>query len=307
MAADLPPAFEAYAGESVPQAAPGAAGKDGRLELAFARAGGETRLVRDFARAPYHVSGALGHTADPATVYVQSPSGGVAQGDRRSESVTVGPGATALVSTGSATKVFSMDHNYARTEVALSVEAGGHLDYVPEPTILHPDARYCRSTTVEVAADASAVVGGVVVPGRLARGEAFEFERYHGRTRIRGPEGLLAADATHLEPGGGDDTPGCDPRAPGALGDNRVFGHLFVVAPAADAAALSDAVHEAAADSDDGSDVRGVAGATALPNGAGALVRAVGPTTEPVQNRLRAGWSAARERLVGAPAPTRRK
>ena len=56
MAADLPhPAFAAYAGEEIPQAPPGAPGKDGRLELDFAASGGETRLVRDFARAPFHV------------------------------------------------------------------------------------------------------------------------------------------------------------------------------------------------------------------------------------------------------------
>lgn len=305
-AAPLPhQAFEAYAEEPVPQAAPGSPGKTGRLELGFEQSSdGETRLVRDFAQAPFHVSGTLDH--DPiegaATVYVQSPSGGIAQGDRRTTTVTVGPDATARVGTGSATKVFSMDANYASADVSLSVESGGHLAYVREPAILHPDARFCQSVSLEVATDASAILGDVVVPGRLARGESFDFERYYSQTEIVGPDGLLAADATHLRP------KDQRPQAPGILGDHAVLGTLFVVAPALDTAGLSDAVH-AAVSGDERTDPDapcGTAGATALPNGAGVLVRALGATTPPVRRSLRTAWSVARRRLFGEPIPDRR-
>lgn len=296
MAADAPhPAFEAYCGEVVPQAPAGAPGKDGRLDLGFARAGGETRLVREFSRAPFHVSGTLDHDPIPeaATVYVQSPTGGIAQGDRRSIDISVGTDATAHVSTGSATKVYSMEANYARADVSLSVEDGGHLDYVPGATILHADARFCRSLTLDVAPGGSAVLGDIVVPGRLAREEAFEFERYFSRVRVRGPDGLLAEDATHLRP---DDR---SPRVAGVLGEASVYGTLFVVAPATDAPALSDTVH-ARMDADR-------AGATHLPDGAGVLVRALGDTATAVREPLRAAWDAARQELLDAPAPPRRK
>jgi urease accessory protein len=294
----LPPAFEAYAGQEVPQAAPGSPGKDGRLALEFGVADGETHLVRDFARAPFHVSGTLGHDPLPAaaTVYTQSPTGSVAQGDRHEIDVRVGPDAAAHVSTGSATKVLSMEANYARATVSLAVESGGHLDYVPEATILNPDARFCQSVTLDVAADATAVLGEIVVPGRLARGERFDFERYHSRTRIVGPDGLLAADAVDLAPAERD------PGTPGVLDDFAVHGTLFVVAPAVDLP--SDRLHEAVTD---GADGRSEAGATALPDGAGVLVRALGDTTEPVRERLHAAWDRARRDLVGAPAPERRK
>lgn len=342
MAADVPHSgFEQYAGEPVPQAAPGSPGKDGRLDLAFERQGGETRLVRDYARAPFHVSGTLDHDPIDAatTVLIQSPSGGIAQGDRREERISVGPEAIAHVGTGSSTKVFSMECNYASADISLSVESGGHLEYLPAPTILHPDARFCQSLSLSVDRDATAIVGDVVVPGRLARGEAFDFERYAARTEISGPDGLLAADAVRLEPASRS------PQVPGVLGENVAHGTLFVVAPAADTTALSDAIHEAvcvdpvpgpagdepasdgvddgtastphgdgrpsAASSDPVSDAatatrRAEAGATALPNGAGVLVRAVGDTTEPVRESLRAGWRVARRELLDAPIPPRR-
>jgi urease accessory protein len=326
MAADAPhPAFEGYAGESVPQAAVGSPSKDGRLELRFAVDGDDTRLVHDFATAPYHVSGTLAHDPHPraATVFVQSSAGGIAQGDRREATIAVGPDAVARVTTGSATKVQTMRRNYAATETALSVAPGGHLDYVPEPTILHADARYCRELSLAVAAGGSAVVADVVIPGRLARGERFAFERFLSRVRARrgrhdghgdgGGDGdapgrgdgpLLFEDATHLVPGHDD------PTAPGVLGGHSVYGTAFVVAPGAetDAAALSDALHAVVSDRVDTGDGDGVdAGVTELPNESGVVVRVTADRSGPVRATLRAAWDRARRELVGAPAPAGRK
>jgi urease accessory protein len=324
--ADTPhPAFERYAAEAVPAAAVGSAGKDGLLELRFATdADGETALVRDLARAPFHVSGTLGHDPHPdaETVYVQSPTGGVAQGDRRAISVTVDEGALAHISTGSSTKVLSMSRNYGAVDVSLSVGPDAHLDYVPAPTILHADARYYEGRSLDVAPSGSAIVGEVVVPGRLARGERFAFERYCSRFEACSDSALLATDAAHLAP---DER---DPTAAGVLGEFAVLGTLYIVAPAADAAELSDRLHDAVArgpgaetngdsgqvpaagDGDDAGDgerghVR--AGATALPNDAGVVVRAVGHRAESVTAAVRAAWDEARTALVGVGAPDPRR
>ena len=298
MAADAPhPAFEGYATEAVPQAAVGSPGKDGVLELSFEQAGDGTTLVHDYATVPFHVSGTLGHDPHPDadTVFIQSPTGGVAQGDRHDVSITVGDEAVAHVSTQSSTKVQSMTCNYAAADTTLSVGAGGHLDYVPEPTILHADARYLQELTVDLAPGATAVVSDVVVPGRLARGERFAFERYLSRVRGSGPDGLLFEDATHLTPADGE------PTAPGVLGEFTVYGTTFVLAPDHDESELSDTLHAAVTDGE------ARAGATALPNGAGVAVRALGDRAETVQATLHAAWDHARQELVDAPAPSGRK
>jgi len=319
--ADPPhPAFAEYATESVPAAAVGSPGKDGRLELRFAPDdSGETNLVRDLARTPFHVSGTLGHDPHPdaETVYVQSPTGGVAQGDRHAVEIEARDGAVAHVSTQSSTKVLSMERNYAAADYDLTVGEGAHLEYVPEPTILNADARFYGETTVDLAPSATAVVGDVVVPGRLARGERFEFERYLSRLRVRSDGQLLVDDATHLAPA--DD----DPTAPGVLGEFAVLGTLYVLDPAGDAAALSDRLHEAAvavaeeagggtdddrtADEESENDDAVRAGATALPNGAGVAVRALGHRAERVTATLDAAWDAAREELIGVGAPDARR
>jgi urease accessory protein len=292
------PAFEAYVAEPLPQAAVGAPGKDGVLELEFAGTENGTKLVHDYATVPFHISGTLGHDPHPAaeTVFVQSPTGGIAQGDRHDIEVAVGRDAIAHVSTQSSTKVQEMNGNYAAAETRLSVEPGGHLDYVPEPTILHADSRFLQELTVELKRDATAVLSDIVVPGRLARGERFEFERYLSSVSVSGPDGVLFEDATHLTPAESD------PDAPGVLGEFTVYGTLFVVAPDTEGAgALSDTLHEAVADCE------ARAGATALPNDAGVTVRALGDRAETVQAALHTAWSEARETLIGAPAPSGRK
>ncbi|KAA9395817.1 urease accessory protein UreD [Haloarcula sp. CBA1129] len=298
MAADAPhPAFEGYATEAVPQAAVGSPGKDGVLELSFEQTGDGTTLVHDYATVPFHISGTLSHDPHPDadTVFIQSPTGGVAQGDRHDVSITVGDEAVAHVSTQSSTKVQTMTCNYAAAETTLSVGAGGHLDYVPEPTILHADSRYLQELSVDLSPGATAVVSDVVVPGRLARGERFEFERYLSRVRATGPNGLLFEDATHLTP---EDE---DPAAPGVLGEFTVYGTTFVLAPDRDESELSDALHAVVADGD------ARAGATALPNGAGVAVRALGDRAETVQATLHAAWDHARQELLDVPAPSGRK
>lgn len=291
------PTFEGYAAESPPQAAVGAPGKDGVLELTFAKSDGGTRLVHDYATVPFHISGTLGHDPHPdvETVFVQSPTGGVAQGDRHALRIEVAEGALAHVSTQSSTKVQSMDHNFAAAEATLSVGRDAHLDYVPEPTILHADARFYQSLDLDLAPGATAVLSDVVVPGRLARGECFEFERYLSEVSATGTDGLLFEDATHLVP------EESDPHAPGVLGEFTVYGTTFVIAPDHDTAALSDQLHDAVA----GREAR--AGASELPNGAGVGIRALGDRAETVQAALHAGWDAARRELLDVPAPTGRK
>lgn len=306
MATDVPgpdgstadPTFAAYAEESVPQMDVGAAGKVGELDLTFAvDDAGTTRLVRDFARVPYHVSGTLGQDPHPdaATVVVQSPTGGLAQGDRLDASVEVGPAAIAHVATQSATKVQSMDANCADSTWTLSVAEGAHLDYVPEPTILFPDARFRQTLTLRVADDASAIVTDVLVPGRLARGERFDFERYHGRVRGFTDGRLRFEDAVELCPAESD------PSVLGVMGESAVHGTCYVVDPAGDTAAMSDVVHERLADA------ASRAGVTTLPNDAGVVVRLLGDRVETVRAGLLAAWDTARHELIGAPSPDRRR
>jgi urease accessory protein len=312
-----PPGFESYAAESLPQSPAGAVGKGGTLDLRFARGrDGQSRLVYDRATVPFHLTGGLYHDeALPrvASAYVQDPTGGIAQGDRYEASIEVESDAHAHVTTGSATKVLRMERNYGASNVTIEVDDGGYLEYLPEPTILHEGARFWGTVDVDLAPDAAVLYADVVVPGRLARDEAFAFERLHTsvEARVEGTE--LFADAVRLD--GGDEL-----RGPGLFGEFRVLGTFYVVAPDYDdTATLADDLHACVQgvgddETDDEGDrtseggrARAVGGASVLPREAGVAVRVLGDRSSDVTDRFHRVWDRARRALVGSGAPDGRK
>ncbi|SEQ38324.1 urease accessory protein UreD [Natrinema salaciae] len=316
-AARLPPAFEAYADESLAQAPAGGPGKNGLLEATFARSGeGPTRLIRDRAAVPYHLTGTLETDPAPglATVVAQEPTGGVVQGDRHRMAVDARAGARAHVTTQSATTVHSMDANYAHLDASLRVEAGSHLEYVPGPTIVNEDARCLQTVSVDLASDTVVVVADVLVPDGLSDHDPFSFEHYHARVEAEYDGRLVCADAVDLRP---DER---DPRDPASVGEYGVVGSLYVFAPGGDrdddgggAGATADssrtdleslveAIRNRLADREDVA-----AGVSQLPADAGAIVRLLGHRQTDVTGALRGAWDETRRATLGVGAPADRR
>jgi len=293
--------FKEYADETaVPT---GSAGKDGELRLVFETDDdGRTYAAEEYARVPFHLTRGMypdPECDDTVFVYVQNPTGATVQGDRTTASVVAREGASAHVTTGSSEKVHTMDRGYAEAETEVRVEKEGYVEYVPDPTILHDGARYTTKTDIRVAEGGAAVVSDIVVAGRLAHGESFGFEAYRSSVTGRDEDGkLLFDDTTDVRETDGDAT---------ALFDgNSVFGDLYVVAPSSDTEGLRDEV-AASVEEEVGDDESVVAGVTALPNDAGVVARFVAEGTREARVAKRAGWDAARRRLIGAPVPPRRR
>src|SRR5262249_7522820 len=143
-----------------------------------------------------------------------------------------------------------------------TVAGGARLCYLPRPTILQAGAAYRQRLEVGLGRGALALVGDVVVPGRLASGESFAVAELDASLAVRRVGGtLLVAERQRLAPAERD------PLALGALpGGEVVLASLFVLAPGRDLTSLGDAVAARLPTS---------AGVTALPNEAGLLVRAL--------------------------------
>jgi urease accessory protein len=107
--------FAPYADEPA-QMRSGAVGKSGRLRLGFEQRGERTVLADLDSRTPYlaqrvlHCDDAL---PDMAWLFMITTTGCVLQGDRLALDVSLGPGARTHVTTQSATKIHSMDANFA--------------------------------------------------------------------------------------------------------------------------------------------------------------------------------------------------
>jgi urease accessory protein len=194
------------------------------------------------------------------------------------------------------TKVYRMAYGYASQRVRLRAEVGSYLEYLPDPTIPFRGARYYQEISLERAPGATLVGWDILLPGRVAAAEAFDYDVVYLNTRGEDLEGqCLFQDVMLLEPGRRR------PGAIGLLGPYAVVGSLFVLCDATHVHQLVDTLAGMSVERDT------LLGATALPNRSGAMARVVSSTTAGAQKALVAAWAAARTLLVGEGLPELRK
>ena len=294
----IPPSFQQYGREQLPQAPAFGPGKDGIFEATLAREpGGETRLLAEYTKVPYHLTGTLDH--DPAagltTLCLQEPTGGVAQGDRHSIDVTARDRARGHVTTQSATKVHSMHANYAHLDATLSAGADAHLEYIPGPTILNENARCLQTITVDLEESSVVVIADVLSPDGLSEHDPFGFDHYRSRLEARCGDELVCVDTVDLQPTDGR------PSDLATMGEYRTLGTLYAIAPDEDTDALATAVHDRL------SAVEGTqTGVSVLARSAGVSVRILGNRRRTVTAAVRAAWAGVRRETVDEPIPADR-
>lgn len=165
----------------------------GHLLIEAARDGaGRTTLARQAFRAPFHLSKPYAHP-EALQVQIVNPTAGMLEGDRLELDVRVRTGAALLVTTPSHARAFRVQGDGGVVCCQrLAVEAGGWLDWWPEPLVPHAGADFRQETTVEVAEGACLFFCDAVAPGRIAREERWAWRRLElGLTIARGGRPVL--------------------------------------------------------------------------------------------------------------------
>ncbi len=151
---------------------------EGFLSARFARDGAGTSLSALRWQPPLQAMRLL-HPDGPrgaAELVLATLGPGLMGGDRHRVQIEAGPGARARVTTTGAARVLAARSDEPTlVRVDLAVEAGGYLEWLPHPTIVQAHARYGQHVRLALAPEARAIVGEIVVPGRLAAGERFAF------------------------------------------------------------------------------------------------------------------------------------
>lgn len=124
--------------------------------------------------------------------------GGLTGGDRMSLEAVVTAGASAVLTTQAAEKIYRSDGRDAEVAIDLTLEAASRLDWLPQEHILFDGARLRRNLDVRMAPDASLTLAESVVFGRLAMGEAMERGSYQDRWRIIRGDRLILAEEVRL-------------------------------------------------------------------------------------------------------------
>jgi urease accessory protein len=269
----------------------------GRLEIVARRVGGTTRLASLACSGPlqamraHHLDREL---PDMAFVTVNSPGGGVLQGDRLTLDVTAEEGARLHLATASATRIYRCPDAPASSDVRIRVGAGACVELLPEPCLPFAGARFTQRIDCEVAEDGVLVIGEVVGPGRAARGESLAYDLFRSELTLRRPGGeRLLRDVVALDRGG-------PVPLPELLGGRLALGTLLV--------ASAGFEWDGALDGIEGGEA-GVAylGHSTLPFQAGAWFRVLAADTAGAAAAVGRAWREARLRLLGAPPPSARR
>lgn len=200
----------------------------GHLRLkATAGTGGRTVLSGQSFRAPYHVSKPY-WDADAGALLVQvvNPTAGILEGDSLESDIAVDRDAALLVTTPSASRVFRMRAGSAECRQQFSVAKDGWLEMLPEPLVPHRGCRYRQSTTVDVEPGGGVLFADLLMPGRIAHGEAWAWDRLCLETEVRLGGELILRERF--------DQGGAELRALAALagsGEKACFGNVVLIAP----------------------------------------------------------------------------
>jgi urease accessory protein len=225
---------------------PGRAGEpasrapDGAVRLEFRRRGAATDLARLFQEGSLRVLRPNMPAGEPACAVLLNTSGGIVGGDVLEIEARLARGATAMITTQAAEKVYRSAGALSTVNVRLAADAGTWLEWLPQETILFDRARLRRRLMLDLAENARLLAADLLVFGRRARGERFQNGLLHDRWDVRCAGRLVWADALRLA-----DKPGALLDAPFGFARAGALATAVYVAPdAADRIELARALVE---------------------------------------------------------------
>jgi len=197
-------------------------GRAGFARLAFERSGPRTVVRTALAHSPLRLLTPRNH-GHAAWAYTSTLGGGLVDGDHVALEVDAGPGATALVASQGANRVYRSPRG-CRSDLVARVDEGALLAVVPDPTACFTGARYAQTLDVRLSPGASLVLADTVTSGRGASGERWAFSHYTSTLRVQVGGHALVDERWLLDPAHGP--------LPERLGRFNALGSVLLVGPA---------------------------------------------------------------------------
>jgi urease accessory protein len=267
---DIPPEVLAYESE-LKQLEVGRAGKIGALVLRLESdsATGKTVVKEQYSKVPLFTQRALyleESFPSMAYMYIISPSGGILQGDRYRMDILLKNKAYAHITTQGATRIYRMEKNYATQIVNVIVNEGCYLEFIPDQIIPYRSSRFYQKVNLKVHDNATMLYSEMIVPGRVAKGESFEYDICYMKTLAKNQNDTLRfIDIAVLEPKRRNLI------KLGILGNFTVVGNMYILTKAKYVTELNEGINSVLQKF---TNVAG--GATILSHNSGLLVRILG-------------------------------
>lgn len=298
---DIPPEVLAY-GSNLSQLGVGSAGKLGAitLKLELEPQTQKTVLKEQYSKVPLYTQRVLyleESLPSMAYLFVISPSGGILQGDRYRMDITLSKDALFHLTTQGATRIYRMDKNFATQVVNITVGEGCYFEFIPDQIIPYRDSRFYQKVLLNVHDNATMVYSELLVPGRVASGESFDYDICYLKTNARNQDGELRfIDIAILEP------KKRILKNSGVLENFDVVGTVYILAPANHIKELNSLINSMIE-----SYPKVYGGATILPNSSGVMVRLLGPFASDVRDVIIEVTRITRKEILDAPFSRIRK
>ena len=168
------------------------------MDISVSCPDGGRHAIDYYQQSPLRVFLPRTHRKNSSDIVLANTAGGLVAGDRLSVNVTTRRNVHLSVGSQAAEKVYRS--NGADTSVSVKLEIGTNaaLNWLPHETILFDDSRLRRSMSVHVQDGGRALVGEMLVFGRVARGERLTRGLLHDEWRVHCSGRLVWADNLHL-------------------------------------------------------------------------------------------------------------
>jgi len=298
--ADLPPEFLAY--KSDLEVCSIESGKKGILQLELEEDARikKTVIKEHYAKVPLFIQRALyleESIPSMAYIYVISPSGGILQGDRYRIVIKLSNNAHAHITTQGATRIYKMEKDYATQMIDIVVEEGCYCEYIPDQIIPYANSRFYQLTNLKVHENATMIYSEILVPGRVASGEKFEYDICYIKTLATNHAAQLRfIDVLKLMPKKDNF------KARGIMENFSILGNVYILAKVDHAKFLKEEINSIV------KNIRKIqGGASILPDRHGVAVRLLGNTTEHVKDVVYEILNVSRRTILGGSFSKMRK
>jgi len=289
---DLPPEFLAY--KSDLEECSIESGKKGILQLELEEdvRTKKTVIKEHYAKVPLFIQRALyleESIPSMAYIYVISPSGGILQGDRYRIVIKLSNNAHAHITTQGATRIYKMEKDYATQMIDIIVEEGCYCEYIPDQIIPYANSRFYQLTNLKVHENATMIYSEILVPGRVASGEKFEYDICYIKTLATNHVVKLRfIDVLKLMPKKDNF------KARGIMENFSILGNVYILAKVEHAKYLKEEINSFV------NNIRKIqGGASTLPDRHGVAVRLLGNATEHVKDVVYEILNVSRRTILG--------
>jgi urease accessory protein len=153
-------------------------------------------------------------------------AGGLAGGDRLGLAVQAEEGASLVIGSAAAERIYRSGGDMTRLSMALSAASGARLCWLPAETVIHDGARLKRAFRIDLAADSRFLLGEMLQLGRVASGERLASGFWQESWRLKIGGRLVFAEEFRLD----GDIPAATTR-PGGLADHAFLATLILAMP----------------------------------------------------------------------------